>query len=156
MGRYMSVYHVGTFFLFLNFIRALTNVYYIHLYFSIFLTVYHCLRSIPALLNFHFEHCLCEKVINTRMFSAVYFEILNWSRWSASTCGHLHIRILPNKEFVAEHWLSRLSDWSALLTVGLHVFRIIWNAWGLCIEITRFVKKGHVLTKCLIFPQLII
>jgi hypothetical protein len=36
----MPVYDTGTSFLFLNFILALTNIYYIQLSFSIFLPVY--------------------------------------------------------------------------------------------------------------------
>jgi hypothetical protein len=41
LGRYIPVYHTGTFFP--NFIPALINIYNNHLAFSIFLTVYPCL-----------------------------------------------------------------------------------------------------------------
>jgi hypothetical protein len=69
----------GNLFLFLNFIPALINLYYIHLSFSMFLTVYLSfdLRSIPALLDFHYEHCVrkhsfrctsCVECSETRRF----------------------------------------------------------------------------------------
>jgi hypothetical protein len=48
------------FFLFLNFIPALTSIHYIHFCFPHFFWQYifvTLLRSVPALLNFHFEHC---------------------------------------------------------------------------------------------------
>jgi hypothetical protein len=56
------------FFLFLNFVPALINIYYYYalsLFFHFFwpYILLSLLRSIPAFLNFHFEHCLLENIV---------------------------------------------------------------------------------------------
>jgi hypothetical protein len=83
----MPVYHTGTSVLFLKFIPALTNTYYIHLTFPVcFLTVYPCSvsKKYTGISTFPFQAlilCHCQYERDT--------ELLRWENTSATQSGTL-------------------------------------------------------------------